>query len=256
MELYHGNMSVCVQKVRVVLAEKNIKPTFHHLDIGAGDTHTPEYLKLNPKGVVPTLVVNDKPIIESTVICEYLDDAHPEIPLRPKDPYLLSQMRLWTMIPDAGLHLWCSTVSFAIAWRHQDRTEQMKKWSEEVKAQRMEAIEQGLDAPLVAPHLKSYVGVLQKMGKTLKSSKWLAGDDFSLADVAMLPYVCRLDDLALNWIWEDDEEMRPIADWLTRCRARKGYAGIEDFHDKQVVANMKRHGSESRQKIEQILSAS
>ncbi|MBL1242070.1 MAG: glutathione S-transferase N-terminal domain-containing protein, partial [OCS116 cluster bacterium] len=66
MELYHNDMSVCSQKVRVTLAEKGLEATKHHLDLGAGDSHTPEYLALNPKGVVPTLIDNDKVIIEST----------------------------------------------------------------------------------------------------------------------------------------------------------------------------------------------
>jgi glutathione S-transferase len=76
MDLYHNNMSVCSQKVRLVIREKNLKPIEHHLSLRAGDQNTPEYLKLNPNGVVPTIVEGGQPIIESTVICEYLDDAY------------------------------------------------------------------------------------------------------------------------------------------------------------------------------------
>ena len=69
MELYHNNMSVCAQKVRVVLAEKGLKPIEHHLNLRAGE-HTHEYLQLNPKGVVPTLIDKGEPIIESTIISD------------------------------------------------------------------------------------------------------------------------------------------------------------------------------------------
>lgn len=255
MELYHNDMSVCAQKVRIAIAEKGLTPAEHHLNLGAGDSHTPDYLKLNPKGVVPTLIDKDQVITESTVICEYLEDAYPETPLRPQDAFACAQMRRWTMVPDAGLHLWSSTVSFAIAWRHQDRSEQMKKWTPQVRAERMEAIEQGLDAPLVKPHLTNYVGVLAKMAETLRNSTWLAGDSYSLADIAMLPYVCRLDDMAQSWIWRDSDAMRPIADWLSRCRDRPGYAGISRHHNKAVVSNMQAHGNDAAGKVAELLAA-
>ena len=253
MELYHNNMSVCAQKVRVTIAEKGLSPAEVHLNLGSGDSHTLEYLKLNPKGVVPTLIDKGKVIVESTVICEYLDDAYPDPRLKPEDPYERAQMRLWTLIPDAGLHFWCSTVSFAIAWRHQDRRAQMAKWSPEVRAERMEAIERGLDAPLVALHLAKYVDILRKMGRALKMGPWLTGDIYSLADIAMLPYVYRLDDMAQNWIWENDSDMAPIGDWLDRSRARAGFIGIANYHDQAIVGNMKRHGAEARDKVGALL---
>ena len=62
LELYHNAMSVCAQKVRIVLAEKGINYRGHALDIRAGETHTPQYRALNPKGVVPTLVVDGMPM--------------------------------------------------------------------------------------------------------------------------------------------------------------------------------------------------
>ncbi len=53
IELYHSNWSICAQKVRLVLAEKRIAATEHHLDLRARDQQKPEYLALNPKGYVP-----------------------------------------------------------------------------------------------------------------------------------------------------------------------------------------------------------
>ena len=93
MELYHNNMSVCAQKVRLVIHEKQLKPTEHHMVLRNGDVHTSEYLKLDPKGVVPTLIDHGVPIVHSTVICEYLDEAYPEHPLRPADPVARAKMR-------------------------------------------------------------------------------------------------------------------------------------------------------------------
>ena len=56
--LYHNDMSVCAQKVRMALAEKQLPWESHHLDLRAGDQQKPEYVKLNPNAVVPTLVHN------------------------------------------------------------------------------------------------------------------------------------------------------------------------------------------------------
>ncbi|MGH7929079.1 MAG: glutathione S-transferase family protein [Candidatus Binatia bacterium] len=83
IELYHNDMSVCAQKVRFALAEKKLAWEGHHLNLRAGDQQKPEYLKLNPNAVVPTLVDNGTVIIESTVINEYLDDAYLEPRLKP-----------------------------------------------------------------------------------------------------------------------------------------------------------------------------
>lgn len=243
LELYHNDVSVCAQKVRITLSEKNLFPVEHHLDLGAGDSHAPEYLKLNPKGVVPTLIDNENVIVESTVICEYLDDAYPDHPLRPISPVERAAMRQWKLVPDAGLHFWCSTVSFAIAWRHQDRTAQMAKWSAQVRAERIDAINAGLDAPLVKPHFKNYVGVLDRMEKALRNGPWLAGETYSLADIAVTPYVCRLHDMAQDWLWEDGLARRSIGDWFSRCRARKSFDAITKFNPPEKMEMMKREGT-------------
>ena len=96
IELYHNDMSVCAQKVRFALGEKMLRWKSHHLNLRAGEQQKTEYLKLNPNAVVPTLVDHGTIIIESTVINEYLDDAHPEPRLRPADAGQRARMRLWT----------------------------------------------------------------------------------------------------------------------------------------------------------------
>ena len=73
IELYHHGSSVCAAKVRFALGEKGLTWQGHYLDILKGDQFAPDYLKLNPKAVVPTLVHDGFVIIESTVINEYLD---------------------------------------------------------------------------------------------------------------------------------------------------------------------------------------
>ncbi len=67
----------------------------HRLSPGATDHLTPEYLKMNPNGVVPTLLHDGDPILDSSVIIEYLDEVFPEVKLTPIDPKERAKMRWW-----------------------------------------------------------------------------------------------------------------------------------------------------------------
>ena len=118
LELYHHGSSVCAAKVRMVLAEKRLEWEGHYLDILKGDQFDPDYLKLNPKGVVPTLVDDGVVIRESTLICEYLDEKFPDPPLRPADPAGKVRMRYWTKFLDEYLHPMCAVITFTSSHRH------------------------------------------------------------------------------------------------------------------------------------------
>jgi glutathione S-transferase len=85
LELYHNINSVCAQKVRVALKEKGQEPKEHLLTL-QGDQNDPAYMKLNPNGVVPTLVHDGKVITESSLILYYIDEIFPDTPLMPKAP--------------------------------------------------------------------------------------------------------------------------------------------------------------------------
>jgi len=117
--LYHDNISVCAQKVRIVLAEKNQPWTNRHVNLAAAEHLTPEFKAMNPRSVVPVLVHDGNVIVESSVICSYLDEVFPEPPLMPKNPVERATMRLWCKLPDDILHMACATVSFAISFGQQ-----------------------------------------------------------------------------------------------------------------------------------------
>src|SRR5215469_9901069 len=78
--LYHAPHSTCSQKVRMVLHEKGVAFDEVRIDLAKKEQLAPQYLALNPNGVVPTLVDDGTPIIESSVICEYLDEKYPHNP--------------------------------------------------------------------------------------------------------------------------------------------------------------------------------
>ena len=93
--LYHAPHSTCSQKVRLVLHEKGVKFDEVRIDLAKKEQLKPDYLKLNPNGVVPTLVDDGVPIVELSVICEYLDEKYPQNPLVPSDIVERARMRAW-----------------------------------------------------------------------------------------------------------------------------------------------------------------
>src|SRR4029079_2686770 len=64
IELYHHGSSVCARKVRLALGEKGLAWKGHSGDLSTGEQFKPEYVKLNPKAVVPTLVHDGQVILE------------------------------------------------------------------------------------------------------------------------------------------------------------------------------------------------
>ncbi|KAI9815774.1 MAG: hypothetical protein M1827_002170 [Pycnora praestabilis] len=84
-----------VQRAWTVLEEKGIP--YQYIEVNP--YHKPDsLLKLNPRGLVPTLQYDSKPLYESTVICEFLEDAFPDHSpkLLPSDPYEKARLRIWT----------------------------------------------------------------------------------------------------------------------------------------------------------------
>ena len=94
LELYHAIASPNSRRVRIFLAEKGLRPTLIPVDLGAGDQHSAAYRAINPRRVVPVLVLADGTTIgEVPAITRYLDEAFPEAPLlgaTPKDKGLIA----------------------------------------------------------------------------------------------------------------------------------------------------------------------
>jgi len=263
LDLYHNDMSVCAQKVRMALAEKDQKWTGHHLNLRAGDQQKPDYVKLNPNMVVPTLVHDGTVIIESTVIAEYVDDAFPEPPLKSRSPVERARMRIWTKQLDEGVHAATGNISQAIAFRHQYAAmmtpvqfeDYVNKIPDLVRRNRTrENVTKGVDSTYFADALLRYKKLLADMDASLANGPWLAGEDFSLADIGFAPYITRLDHLELRGMYETKHPR--IAAWYDRLKARKGYqeALVKWFNDAGVKL-MREKGAEAWPRIKRILDA-
>ncbi len=227
--LYQGSTSVCSVKVRVALAEKGLAFDGEVLDLQRGDQHRPDYAKLNPNEVVPTLVHDGKVVIESTLILEYLDEAFPEPPLMPVDPFARAQARLFMKKIDDGLHSACSTITFATANRKvllrktpDELTEHLAKIPNvDYRERQRLSIAHGLAAPHVAQALLTYEKYILDMETALVDGPYLTGSDYTLADAAATPYLFRADVLGLDGLWL---ERRPlVAAWYERIKARPSF---------------------------------
>jgi glutathione S-transferase len=261
LELYHNDMSVCAAKVRIVLAEKGLEWKGYALNLRAGDALKPEYLRLNPNGVVPTLVHDGHTVIESTVICEYLDDVWAEMPLRPRDPFARTRMRLWTKQLDEGVHAATGTVSTCIAFRHQHlkkSPEELKRYFDSIpqpeRRERVQkAVEFGMDSPTFAPALRRLDRLIADIDRTLTEGDWLASDSFSLADIAYTPYMIRLEHLGLD----DMIRSRPrVAAWRDRLIARPSFkSAVADWFNPGTLTVFEAQRESAREKAARILRA-
>jgi glutathione S-transferase len=266
IELYHHGSSVCAAKVRMALAEKQLEWKGHYVDILKGDQFDASYVRLNPKAVVPTLIHDGKPIVESTVICEYLDEVFPDWPLKPANPRDRAEMRIWTKAVDELLHPACAEITFAASHRHTvarlgpdgvakflESTPPISvtaAWHERKKV----IVKMGFDAPGIAKAYLLYDGFLQKMEDKLRTSHWLAGASFSLADIALTPYVTRLDMLGMSEMWTDRRSH--LTEWFERIKSRPSYGPqLLDWCPPDLTKDLMTFGSRSWPLVKQILKA-
>ncbi len=261
LDLYHHSESVCAQKVRLVLAEKKIEWNSLYVNLEKGEQRTAEFSKINPKGVVPVLRHKGKIITESTVICEYLDETFPDLPLMPKDTYMRARKRLWSKTVDEGLHFPSTfLISFVVAFRHMNLAhvktpEQIaehlgKIANPKLRKMHEQILSNGMDSTLFAEAIANFESVLENMEKTLNECNWLAGDEFSLADIALAPYIHRLQDLRMLVMCEK----RPaVLDWYARLKERSSWqTAIIDWNDQRYLDGMHSYGEKSQQVIEKI----
>ncbi len=262
LTLYHHNISVCAQKVRIALDEKGLPYQGREVDLMTQEHLTPDFLKINPKGLVPVLVHDDVPISESTVILEYLEDAFPGKSLRPSSPLATAWMRMWTKIPDDGLHAACGSITYASAFAPQLRENHSpQEWEERLKkipdrarsARQRQILEHGFKAPIVKDAVLLHDKVLKEMDAALSKQPWLAGDEFSLADIAIIPYVTRLDRLGLEGMWAG----RPhVARWFADMQARPSFdSAVTAFRSNAYDDELKKRGIDVWPQVKELLNS-
>lgn len=230
LKLYNFPQSTCSQKVRLVLWEKEIDFLDRPVDSTKREHLTDWYLKLNPNGVVPTLLHDDAVIIDSSVIIEYLDEVFPANSLTPSDPVERAHMRKWLRffeeVPTAAIRV----PSFnKFLSRRFDKLSQeefdtfvdnhptRKQFYQKMRK------EHGFDERETGGALDRLQQTLDRMEKGLAESggPWLMGESLTLADYCIAPTIDRMNDLGLSAAWDDHPL---VSAWFENIRKRPAYA--------------------------------
>lgn len=233
MKLFHGWLSSASRRVRLCLAEKGIDYESVAIDLGRQQQHTPEFLAMNPNGVVPALQLDDgRSLYESSTICEYLDDIRPQPPLRPVDPYQLATMRnfvRWTdekILPQLLILNWSIALQpGASRWTDAELQERLARIP---TAERREAWVRIARRPYTdeekAAALQGLLQLAERMEAMLAShaGEWLMGAQYTLADIAAVPFIARIAELAPDAIAAANSPR--LAAWWSLIEQRPAFA--------------------------------
>jgi glutathione S-transferase len=235
IELYQSHHSTCSQKVRITLAEKGLPEKdkdwiAHEINLGKFEHLTPEYLKINPNGVVPTMIHDGAVLIESSAIVEYLDEIIPENPLTPEDPVARAGMRAWMRyieeVPTVAVrvptfanllaparYLKYSDDEFA---SHADRLPLRKRFY-----QRM--TQKGFGEADVNYAKEQIRQTCERIDRAVEGhgGPWIMGDRFTLADALVASLIDRMDDLGYAYLWEG--ELPGMEAWLAALQDRPSF---------------------------------
>ncbi|HEX3708965.1 MAG TPA: glutathione S-transferase family protein [Pseudolabrys sp.] len=226
-KLYNAPQSTCSQRVRFVFNAKGLGFDEVKLNLLAGDQLKPDYLKLNPNGVVPTLDHDGEIVTDSTVITEYLDEVAPADSFTPENPVARARMRTLMHyideMPAAAVRVPTFNLAFLPSFQKMDREEFVAfAESKPLRREFMLAMgqtgfpKQEMDAALTRLR-RSY----ERMDAEIEKSggPWLLGKDITLADVAVMPALVRMHDLGLA----DWQDLARVVTWFDNIRAQAAF---------------------------------
>jgi glutathione S-transferase len=227
--LYNAPQSTCSQRVRFVLNAKGLPFEEHKLDLLAGDQLKPEYLALNPNGVVPTLDHDGNVVTDSSVIIEYLDEVVPQgANFTPRDPVrraaMRSLMRFIDEMPAAAVRV--PTFNLAFLPRFAAMSEAEFLAFAESKPLRKEFMLAMGRTGFPQKEMDGAMGRLrrsyERMDDSIKDSggPWLCGKDITLADISVMPAIVRMADLGRESDWAD---LPRVARWYELIRVQPAF---------------------------------
>jgi glutathione S-transferase len=226
LHLFHFVMSNCSQRVRLGLEEKGLEWTSHHLNMPANEHVTADYQRINPNGVVPTLVHDGQVVIESNDILVYLDDHFPDPPLRPSEVGEREMMEV-SIAASGSFQSVIKVLSHELLFRP------FRKVGED----EIRLYEEQHNDPMLAAWLRDYAedgrawktrvadareglrAGLDSLESALDDSLWLSGSAYGLADISWVVNVNRL-----NQAKVDLSAWPRFVAWGERTMARPAFA--------------------------------
>jgi glutathione S-transferase len=232
LELYYFENSICSERAIMTLAEKNVTDWVpRHVHLFEHEQFDPDYLKLNPKAQVPTLVHDGEVIRESSLICDYLDELYPKPALKPKAISAIARMREWIKDADEAGYEGVASLSFVIVFRTKimamSDTDRDAYWAGQTVLERTQrqqsCVFEGLDSPYALRAIATWERIFNYIDQAVSDGRpWLMGEQFTLADLNLAPFIARLDGLVLVDPWLED---KPHAQkWWQAIKDRPSYS--------------------------------
>lgn len=205
LTLYHLWLSPYARKVRVALKEKGLE---FEMKLEKVWERRPEFLALNAAGTVPVLVDGDTTLADSGVICEYLEEVYPDKALIYGTPVQRAEVRR------------------LVAWFDQKFAREV---SDNLYREKMMKRFLGLGEPNSSAVRAGYQNIhyhLDYIGWLTERRRFLAGERFSLADIAAAAHLSSLDYLGdVPW-----DQHVPAKDWYARIKSRPSFRPLLADH--------------------------
>ncbi|GAA6145910.1 MAG: glutathione S-transferase family protein [Pseudomonadota bacterium] len=201
MKLYDNPHAPNPRRVRMVLAEKGIEYDREELDLGAGDNLKEDFSAKNPFAKVPVLELDDGLCLsETSAICRYLDETHTDSTLYGQTPKERALIDMWEKRMESML-LYPALLAFQhITGFFKDRMTPVEDFGKE--------------------SAKNFLKALPVLEAQLKNNEWIAGSDFTIADITA---VCAVDFARIVKVRVGDE-YPSVQRWYAAMKARPSYA--------------------------------
>ena len=226
--LYHSAYSTCSQKVRLTLAEKGLDYTSKELSFRKKEHLDPEYLALNPSGVVPTLVHDDAVITDSSVIVEYLDECFPKPALCPPSAVGRARVRTWMRfmeeVPTKAIRVpsfervFLPSLRLISGRRSFDQETQQRSLRRGFYEKMNHG--DGFDRRELEESRRLLQMTTDRLEAALAEGPWVLGAQLTLVDLTLAPLLDRMLDLGLT---EHVANAPRTAAWMQRLQSRPSY---------------------------------
>ncbi len=212
-------------KPLLLLKEKGAEFDYHYINMGALEQHSPEYVKINPNGTVPTVIVDGFSMFESTPGMEYLDEVVHGPHLTPKDPLQRWKTRWWMRFIDEYLMPCLAMQAGSAAGGRMQMSDEEKDAAvariplpERARVWRL-ILDRGVSEEELAESRRRVTSAIAMFEAALGEHPYLVGDEFTLADLDAMTTLH-------SWpLMREDVTAETTPDlwaWLKRCHARQG----------------------------------
>ena len=183
IKLYSFFRSPTSFRLRIALNLKGLEYEHRSVNLPGSEHCAPEFLAINPQGLVPALIDGDTVVVQSMAMIEYLDETRPEPPLLPKEPQRRAYVRALSQVIGCEMHPLNNV--------------RVLKYVSDTLGQGKDAMQEWYEH-WVAEGFRGFESLL---GKHPFCGKFCDGDAVSMADICLVPQVfnaqrfhCRLDD--------------------------------------------------------------